>query len=86
VTNSISDWRESLKDFLAAGGLLGYKQSVLTARFDDYCSSEQLEAELLFLAATDRAQKFVVPKEGRRGGKSYTIWRATNKIHEEDQT
>jgi hypothetical protein len=76
------DWQSALVDYLIEGGLLGYKWSDITAKFDAYATASMIEAELTFLAADDKAQKFKIPAMGRRGGRSYTVWRATTRIME----
>jgi hypothetical protein len=76
------DWQSRLVDFLIEGGIPGYKWSDITAKFDAYATASMLAAELTFLAADDKVQKFKIPAMGRRGGRSYTVWRATTKIME----
>jgi len=67
---------------MVAGGLLGRKWSEILAEFDGFAKATTIETELEFLAADDCVQKFIVPPMGRRGGRSYTVWRATTKIME----
>jgi hypothetical protein len=76
------DWQSRLVDFLVEGGIPGYKWSDIMAKFDAYATAPMLEAELNFLAADDKVQKFKVPAMGRRGGRGYTVWRATTRIME----
>jgi hypothetical protein len=76
------DWREDLIDFMIEGGLIGRKQSEIIIRFDHVATIAQIVAELEFHAAEDKIQKFVMHPTGRKGGRSYIIWRATTKIME----
>lgn len=78
----VTDWRSGLVEFMIEGGVVGHKQAAIVTRFDNFATAKQLEQELTFLAADDRIQKFNIPATGRRGGRGYTVWRATTKIME----
>jgi hypothetical protein len=81
-TVMVTDWQSGLVEFLIDGGVIGRKQAQIVSRFDGYATAKRLEQELEFLAADDRVQKFNIPAVGRRGGRRFTVWRATTKILE----
>jgi len=76
------DWQSKLIEFLIEGGVIGRKQAQIVTKFDAFATAKRLEQELEFLAADDRVQKFNIPASGRRGGRRFTVWRATTKILE----
>jgi hypothetical protein len=78
----MNDWQDQLIEYMIDGGLIGRKQSDILAKFDTVANAERINAELTFLAAEDKVQKYVVPPISRRGGRSYIVWRATTKIME----
>lgn len=70
------DWQEELARMLIDGGTDGVRQSVITKRFTNWRTADELLNELEVLVAQNKAQKFVIHGRGR----PVTIWRATTLI------
>lgn len=73
------DHRDALQHFLVTAGTQGRKQSEITSCLQSYGDAAMLIGELEIWLTEDRVQKFILPPPAS-GGRSVTVWRATNKI------
>jgi hypothetical protein len=71
----LTDWRETLRDFLIEGGTEGWPQREIVKRMEGTVLAEDISEQLEFLLNCDppKVQKFLVPTKGR----PKTVWRAT---------